>query len=193
MGGPGPETGGQAQGLGGLGFGAAAPVASPAQWQAGPAAPARAYPQAVPQPGAASGQAVTGGVLAILGAIGVVVACFVPVTTSTGLGLGSTGSISLFDEFKHGPLKWFLVEPFGVAIIAVIAALVIMASHGRYAPVLAAGILVGFGIQTVFLFLGYWRGFSAGQQAGPAGIIGVLAGVLLAVAGLVAGTAARRT
>jgi hypothetical protein len=212
MGGPAPGMGAQAQGLGELGFGAPAPVApgpppwqarqggpapvapGPPQWQGGQGATARAYPQDVPQQGGTSGQAATGGVLAILGAIGIIGACALPIYTSpSGFG-GTSASFSLFKEFGNGTAWWFLVEPVGVAVLALVAGVVIMASRSRIAPLVAAGILLGFGIQTAFLFLGYWRaGFGGGAQAGPAGIVGLLSGVVLAVAGLVAGAAARRT
>jgi hypothetical protein len=161
------------------------------QWGTGGAAAAPPYPVAAPA-GGAPGQAVAGGILAIVGALGIIAGCALPVTTSTGFGAAGS-SISLFKEYSNGAAWWFLIEPVGVAILALVAGLIIMASHSRVAPIVAAGILVGFGIQTVFLFLGYWRGFSGGQQAGPAGIVGILAGVLLAVAGLVAGAAAPRT
>jgi hypothetical protein len=78
-----------------------------------------------------------------------------------------------------------------VAVLAVVAGVIVMVSRSRLLPVVAAGVLIGFGIQTVFLFLGYWRGFGNSAHAGPAGIVGILAGLLLAVAGLLAATVRR--
>ena len=218
LGSPGPGLGGQPQGLGGLGFsGTAAGAAGPAQWQITPAAPARPVPQFPSQQGSASGPAIAGGVIAFLGAIGVVVACAVPLIKGpTGAGLGSTSG-SLFNLVSHGPLglKLFLAEPIGVAIISVVAGLVIMANRSRAAPAVAAGVLIGIGIQTTALFfainyvvswivgrivsgfgslsgLGSTPALALGIQAGPAGIVGLLGGVLLIVAGIVAGLAAAR-
>ncbi len=216
LGSPGPGLGGQPQGLGGLGFsGPAAGAAGPAQWQITPAAPARAVPQVPSQQGSASGQAIAGGVIAFLGAIGVIVACAVPLIKGpAGAGFGST-SVTLFNLLSHGPLKWFLAEPIGVAVLSVLAGLVIMSSRSRAVPAVAAGILIGIGIQTAALFfaihsvvsglvggivsgLGSLSGSGStgvaalGIQTGPAGIVGLLGGVLLIVAGVVAGVAAAR-
>jgi len=155
--------------------------------------PAAAYPGAVPKRGSTSGPAIAGGVIAIVGALAIIGACALPVTTNT-FGFGSnSGSISLFKELGTGSARWYLVEPIGVAVLGVLAGIIVMVSRSRVLPVIAAGVLIGFGIQTVFLFLGYWRGFGNGEHAGPAGIVGILAGLLLAVAGLVAGTAVQRT
>jgi hypothetical protein len=155
-----------------------------------PGAPFRpAEQQPAGQQGGVSGAAIAGGIMAIAGALGIVGACALPVTNASFGG----GSISLFKELGTRTAWWYLVEPIGVAALAIIAAIVVMASRGRVVPFAAAGILLGFGIQTAFLFLGYWRGFANGQQTGPAGIVGMLAGVLLVGAGLVAGAAIRRT
>jgi hypothetical protein len=157
------------------------------QW--GPAAPA--YPGAVRQQGSMSGPAIAGGVVAIVGALAIIGACALPVTMNT-IGFGSTGtSISLFKELGTGTARWYLVEPVGVAALALVAGVIVMVSRSRLLPVVAAGVLIGFGIQTVFLFLGYWRGFGNGEHAGPAGVVGILAGLLLAVAGLLAATVRR--
>ena len=157
------------------------------QW--GPPAPA--YPGAVRQQGSTSGPSIAGGVIAIVGALAIIGACALPVTT-TALGFGgASSSISLFKELGTGSAWWYLVEPIGVAVLAVVAGVIIMVSRSRLLPVVAAGVLIGFGIQTVFLFLGYWRGFGNGEHAGPAGVVGILAGLLLAVAGLLAATARR--
>src|SRR5215469_4351137 len=157
------------------------------QW--GPPAPA--YPGAVRQQGSTSGPAIAGGVVAIVGALAIIGACALPVTTNTfGLG-GTSSSISLFKELGTGTAWWYLVEPIGVAVLALVAGVIVMVSRSRLLPVVAAGVLIGFGIQTVFLFLGYWRGFGNGEHAGPAGVVGILAGLLLAVAGLLAATVRR--
>jgi hypothetical protein len=210
LGDPAWEPAGPTQGLGGLGLaGAAAGVAGAGQWQAAPAAPAQAYPQPLPLSGT-SGQAVIGGIVAFLGAIATVVACAVPLVKGPSAGGFGGTSISLFSVFSHGSLKWFLAEPIGVAILGVVAGLIIMSSRSRVSPAVAAGVLIGIGLQTVGLFLairalvnglvgltsGLASGFGAPSvpvaQAGPADIVGLLGGVLLIVAGVVGVAAARR-
>jgi hypothetical protein len=197
---PAQGTGGTEQAAGG----------GPAQqWGTGPAqqwgtgqqgqqwgTPAPAYPGVVrPQAGvvrpqgSTSGPAIAGGVVAIVGALAIIGACALPVTTN--LGFGGTGtSVTLFHALNNGSARWYLVEPIGVAVLAVAAGVIVMISRSRLLPVVAAGVLIGFGIQTAFLFLGYWRGFSNGEH-GPAGVVGILAGLLLAVAGLLAATVRR--
>jgi len=174
------------------------------QWGSGPAqqwgtgqqgqqwgAPAPAYPGAVRQQGSTSSPAIAGGVIAIVGALAIIGACALPVTTNT-FGFGGTGgSVSLFKELGTGTAWWYLVEPIGVAVLALVAGVIVIVSRSRLLPVVAAGVLIGFGIQTVFLFLGYWRGFGNGEHAGPAGVVGILAGLLLVVAGLMAASVRR--
>jgi hypothetical protein len=181
------------------------------QWGAGPApaqpwgaggqqwgatGPVPAYPGAVAPQGGTSSQAVASGIMAIVAALGIVAACALPVQTHTntfGFGTGN-GSISLFKQLGNATLWWYLVEPIGVAVLALAAGIILMASHSRVVSIAAAGVLLGFGVQTAFLFLGYWRGFGAGQHSGPAGVVGLLAGLLLAAAGAVAvASAAKRT
>jgi hypothetical protein len=160
------------------------PPPPPVQAYASPGGPAVTAPAQRPasqRPSA--GAAVAAGIIAIVGAAGVVAAVFLPVIKSASAFGGPGTSFSLFDEYKHAAARWFLVEPFGVVVVALVAAVAVMASRGRAARV-AAGVLAGIGLQTLFLFLGYWRGFASGQSSGPAGIVGILAGVALAAAGL---------
>jgi hypothetical protein len=71
------------------------------QWGTGQQAqqwgtPAPAYPGAVRQQGGTSGPAIAGGVAAIVGALAIIGACALPITTNT-LGFGGTGtSVTLF-------------------------------------------------------------------------------------------------
>jgi len=82
---------------------------------------------------------------------------------------------------------WFAVEPVGVAVIGVAAALIIMlANRSARMRLLAAGVLVGFGLQTILLFAGYEFYVRSPNHAGPGGAVGILGGLLLLVAGLIA-------
>jgi len=82
---------------------------------------------------------------------------------------------------------WFAVEPVGVAIIGVLAALIIMAANRSVRlRSLAAGVLFGFGIQTVLLFAGYEFYVRSPNRAGPGGAVGIVGGIVLLVAALIA-------
>ena len=82
---------------------------------------------------------------------------------------------------------WFAVEPVGVAVIGVLAALIIMAANrSARLRLLATGVLFGFGIQTVLLFAGYEFYVRSPDRAGPGGAVGILGGIVLLVAALIA-------
>jgi hypothetical protein len=55
---------------------------------------------------------------------------------------------------------------------------------------LAAGVLFGFGLQTILLFAGYEFYVQSPDHAGPGGAVGILGGLLLLAAGLI-GAASR--
>jgi hypothetical protein len=118
----------------------------------------------------------------------IVWACALPDLYVSG-GSGRT-SFSIFNSGGAGDL-WFAVEPVCVAIIGVLAAVIIMAANrSTRLRLLATGVLFGFGIQTVLLFAGYEFYVRSPNRAGPGGAVGILGGVALLVAALIA-TASR--
>jgi len=121
----------------------------------------------------------------------VVIACAVPYVKFT---VGShTQSVSLFNPGPDAPGSeyWFVVEPVGVIILAILGAVLILASSGRARRrAVVAGGLTALGIQTLFLFAGYaWGNGGDGNQTGPAGYIGMVAAILVAVSGIIGLTA----
>jgi hypothetical protein len=119
-----------------------------------------------------------------IGAILIIWACALPDLYVSG-GSDRT-SFSIFNSGGAGDL-WFAVEPVAVAVIGVAAALIVMrASRTARTRLLATGILIGFGIQTSFLFAGYEFYVQSPDRAGPAGAVGILGGLLVLVAGLIA-------
>ncbi len=105
---------------------------------------------------------------------------------------GGTGrpSFSIFNSGGAGQL-WFAVEPVGVAVIAVLAALVVAANRSARVRLLATGVLFGFGIQTILLFAGYEFYARSPDRTGPAGAVGILGGIVLLVAALIAAASRR--
>ena len=98
----------------------------------------------------------------------------------------SRTSFSIFNSGTAGDL-WFAVEPVGVAVIGVAAAVIIMlANRSARLRLLAIGLLFGFGIQTVLLFAGSEFYVRSPDHAGPGAAIGILGGILLLLAGLIA-------
>src|SRR5579863_1580284 len=95
----------------------------------------------------------TAAAMTAVAAILIVWACALPDLYTSGSS-GRT-SFSIFNSGGGGDL-WFAVEPVGVAVIGVLAGVVIMAvNRSARLRLLAAGVLFGFGIQTVLLFAGY--------------------------------------
>ena len=123
-------------------------------------------------------------VMTAVAAILLVWACALPDLYVSG-GTGRT-SFSIFNSGGAGQL-WFAVEPVGVAVIGMLAALIIMAANrSARLRLLATGVLLGFGIQTVLLFAGYEFYARSPDRAGPGGAVGILGGIVLLVAALIA-------
>jgi hypothetical protein len=123
-------------------------------------------------------------VMTAVAAILIVWACALPDLYVSG-GNGRT-SFSIFNSGGAGEW-WFAVEPVGVAVIAVLAAVIAMAaSRSARLRLLATGVLFGFGIQTVLLFAGYEFYVRSPDRAGPGGAVGILGGIVLLVAALIA-------
>jgi hypothetical protein len=123
-------------------------------------------------------------VMTAVAAILIVWACALPDLYVSG-GNGRT-SFSIFNSGGAGEW-WFAVEPVGVAVIAVLAAVLAMAaSRSARLRLLATGVLFGFGIQTVLLFAGYEFYVRSPDRAGPGGAVGILGGIVLLVAALIA-------
>jgi len=152
--------------------------------------PAYAPPPAGRKPG--SGLRMTAMLLAIAGAVGVIVACLLPFLHFSRAQGGGSPSILLTGS-PYAQL-WFAAEPVAVAIAAIAAGVVLLASRPPGARWAAAGMLLAFGIQTPLLFAGYLFGITLnpGSHHGPAGPVGILAGLLLLAAGILglAGAAA---
>jgi hypothetical protein len=123
-------------------------------------------------------------VMTAVAAILIVWACALPDLYVSG-GSGRT-SFSIFNSGGAGEW-WFAVEPVGVAVIAVLAAVIAMAANrSARLRLLATGVLFGFGIQTVLLFAGYEFYVRSPDRAGPGGAVGILGGIVLLVAALIA-------
>jgi len=153
------------------------PAPVPPPW-AGPAPVARVSPD---RP---DGLRLTAAIVTGVGAILIVWACALP-DLHIPPGNGRT-SFSIFNSGAAGDL-WFAVEPVGVAIIGVAAALIIMlANRSARMRLVATGVLFGFGLQTILLFAGYEFYVRSPNHAGPGGAVGILGGLLLLVAGLIA-------
>jgi hypothetical protein len=154
----------------------------------GPAPAPPAWVTPAPQSRSGSGRPhglrLTVTVMTAVAAILIVWACALPDLYVSG-GNGRT-SFSIFNSGGAGDL-WFAVEPVGVAVIGVLAALVIMAANrSARLRLLATGVLFGFGIQTVLLFAGYEFYVRSPDRAGPGGAVGILGGIVLLVAALIA-------
>ena len=153
------------------------PAPVPPPW-AGPAPVARVSPD---RP---DGLRMTAAIVTAVGAILIVWACALP-DLHIPPGNGRT-SFSIFNSGGGGDL-WFAVEPVGVAVIGVAAGLIIMlANRSARMRLVAVGVLIGFGIQTILLFAGYEFYVRSPNHAGPGGAVGILGGLLLLAAGLIA-------
>jgi hypothetical protein len=95
-------------------------------------------------------------------------------------------SYSIFNAGSGGAL-WYALEPTGVAVIvAAIAVLIVVAARWAIAGWLTAGMLIAFGLQTMFFFAGYEFSVQHPARTGAAELVGILAALLLLAAGTLA-------
>jgi hypothetical protein len=120
--------------------------------------------------------------VAIAGVVLIIWACALPYVRYS-----ASTSLSVFTSGSPGGV-WFAAEPVGVAVVATVAAVLLLAAARlRGIRWLAAGMLVAFGIQTALLFVGYRFGITGnGVHAGIAGIVGVFGGLVVLLAGVLA-------
>jgi hypothetical protein len=133
-------------------------------------------------PAGPGGLRIAAAAVAGAGAALTVWACALPDIKLPG-GSGQT-SFSIFNTGNGGGI-WFAAEPVTVSVIAVAAALLVVLARGRLRLV-ATGVLVGVGLQTIALFAGYQFSVRNPEHAGQAGAVGMLAGAALLAAGLLA-------
>jgi hypothetical protein len=129
--------------------------------------------------------ALAGGVVAILGAVVIIVACVIPFAHYTDNT--SPSSPSIVNPGYPGAL-WYAVEPGGVILFAIAAGVALIALRSRISRALMTGALMAFGAQTALMFASYAGAAVAGpsEQVGPGGPIGVLGGLAIMVGGALA-------
>jgi hypothetical protein len=110
----------------------------------------------------------------------------------------STGTESLFSLSGLSPRYWgWAIPPVAVAVLGVAAAVLFLVAHSERLRGLATGMLLAFGIATALIWLAYEFLYRysieyasipshASGQPGPAEIVGILGGLLLIAAALVA-------
>lgn len=165
------------------------PVAQPYQptpqpYQPAAPGPWQASPWTVPPKPASTGGSMAAGVCGLIGALLVLIACFVPFydyigSPGAGLLLGRRGS-PVSETF------WFASEPIGVLLVAIVVGIRLLSSGSRpSAKATLHGMLIAFGIQTMLLFAGYAFVVYSPAKHEAGGFIGILGGLALLIGGLV--------
>ena len=156
-----------------------------AGWAAGPSVPATRS-HAAARSGAGNPFWIIAGVVAFVGAAVVLAGCFLPYAHFGGcVGCKTTSPSLLKPGAGQASEYWYAVEPVGVLLLAIVCGILLLAVRGRLAAIVAAGMLLAFGIQTVLLFAGYQFSFSGTDtRHGTAGAVGMAGGLLLIVAAL---------
>jgi hypothetical protein len=156
------------------------------RWDGARWVPAAPPPVARQAPGSGrSWLPIAGALAAIVAAVLVIVACALPYAHYNDPSI-TPSSPSVFNTGGPGAL-WFAAEPVIVALFGVAAAVVLLAWNSRLPRATTSGMLLAFGVQTIFLFLGYVGQGASGQPVqapGPGGLVGMFAGMLLLVGGI---------
>jgi hypothetical protein len=125
-------------------------------------------------------------IAAAAGSLLIILACALPFVHYTDSSVQPSSPTILNPGFA--PSNWFAAEPLGVAVLALIAAVALVIGQKPIVRAIAASVVVAYGVQTFLLFLGYvlFAVKSDSAQLAPGGVVGVVAGVLLAAAGVAA-------
>ena len=124
---------------------------------------------------------IVSGILGIAGGLLVIPACLLP------FAYFSWGSPSIFNPGDPASL-WFALEPGAVIVVAIAIGIMLAVSTQRTLQIVAGSILLGIGVQTFFLFVGYTGyGFSASERPGATtAVIGIVGAICLTTGGLLA-------
>jgi hypothetical protein len=121
------------------------------------------------------------GILGIAGGLLLIPACLLPFAHY------SSGSPSIFNPGDPASL-WFALEPGAVIVVAIAIGIMLAVSTQRILQIVAGSILLGTGVQTFFLFVGYTGyGLSASETPGAtSAVIGIVGAISLTTGGLLA-------
>ncbi len=124
---------------------------------------------------------VVSGILGIAGGLLVIPACLLP------FAYFASGSPSIFNPGDPTSL-WFALEPGAVIVVAIAIGIMLAVSRQRILQMVAGSILLGIGVQTFFLFVGY-TGYGLGASERPgatSSVIGIVGAICLTTGGLLA-------
>ena len=160
------------------------PYAAPAGWPG-----AVPYGPPVPRPaGASRNLKIIAGIMAIVGAVIVLVGSALPYAhLATGVG-GKYASESIFDAGSGASLNnlFFAAEPIVVVLVAIVGGILLLVTRRDMLVTIVAAMLTALGTQTFFLFVGYAFGLDFGtNKMGVGGGVGMLGGFALAAAGII--------
>ena len=155
--------------------------------RATPAGPSPGPGFSLPQTISRSLLVTASGVAAAAGSLLIILACALPYVHYTDSSV-LPSSLSILNP-GFGPSNWFAAEPIGVAVLALMSAVALVVWRMPIVRAVAASVLLAYGVQTFLLFVGYvyLAIKSESAQLGPGGVVGMLAGLLLAASGVAAG------
>jgi hypothetical protein len=142
-----------------------------------------------PAPGSApisSGQrswlATSGGIVAIVAIVVVIVGCSIPYVAYKDTTSGTTTTSSVFNGGFSG--SWGdIVEPAIVILFSLAASILVTAWMNRTAQAFASGALLAMGAQTFAMFVGYVAAGAGNGQLQAGSYVGLLGAILLFVGG----------
>ena len=128
--------------------------------------------------------ATVGGIIAVVAGLMMIVAIGLPYIHYTDSSITPTSPSIINPGFA--PSNGFAIEPIGVAFIAIVTGVVLIAWMSRIPRAVASGVLIAFGVQTFLLFLGYaiFNVLSKDAQIVPGSFVGMFAGLLLVAGGV---------
>jgi hypothetical protein len=122
---------------------------------------------------------VASGVLATAGGVAVAIGCYLPNSDTNGF------ENRIFETKAPHAVLFFAIEPAAVAIAAVVLGILVLAQPPlRFTP----GVLLGIGVQTALMFVGYVGWVAQSQYGGSVkagGWVGMLGAAAVAAAGAI--------
>jgi hypothetical protein len=121
----------------------------------------------------------------MLGAAATLVACVLPYGTFPDPSGGPATTSSVFNGGFAGA-GWNVLEPVFVILAGMVAAALVLIGINRVVQALSAGLLVAVGAQSSTMWAAYFGLATVNGRAGAGGVVGIIGGLLLFVAGLIA-------
>lgn len=128
---------------------------------------------------------ISAGSAAIAGVVAILVAAILPYGSFPGVNGGPSTTSSIFNGGYAGA-GWNIPEPVFAMLAGATAATIVFIGISRVAQAISAGVLIAVGLQSTTMWASYFGAALTSGSVEAGGVIGVVAGLIMFIAGLLA-------